>query len=139
MQTIANVSCQLTSIELLESVINSARHTLEDLPIYQFDIQIEHRTQVDKGILFALCSIIVLSEDKNYEYGSIKTNCVFQLDDLSRFVNPELKQVKLPEQLTVIINSITISTSRGVMFANFRGTHLHNAVLPILDPKVFGR
>jgi uncharacterized protein YbbC (DUF1343 family) len=36
-----------------------------------------------------------------------------------------------------MLNSISLSTTRGAMFSTFKGTFLHGAVLPIIDPKQF--
>ena len=44
---------------------------------------------------------------------------------------------ELPTDIIVTINSISISTIRGIMFSTFKGTYLHNAFLPIIDPKSF--
>jgi hypothetical protein len=36
-----------------------------------------------------------------------------------------------------MLNRISISTTRGAMFSTFKGTFLHAAILPIVDPKNF--
>lgn len=46
-------------------------------------------------------------------------------------------QVSFPDNILVTFNSISISTMRGLMFAQFKGTFLHNAILPIIDPGSF--
>jgi len=35
------------------------------------------------------------------------------------------------------VNSIALSTTRGLLFAQFRGTPLHNTILPLIDPADF--
>lgn len=47
--------------------------------------------------------------------------------------------VTLPQDLADILNSISISTTRGLMFSAFKETFLHNAFLPIIDPKQFSQ
>jgi hypothetical protein len=38
----------------------------------------------------------------------------------------------IPGDLEGMLKQISISTIRGFMFSEFRGTHLHKAILPIL-------
>jgi hypothetical protein len=48
-----------------------------------------------------------------------------------------VNEVKLPSDIIIAMNSISISTIRGIMFSTFKGTYLHNAFLPVIDPKSF--
>ena len=53
------------------------------------------------------------------------------------FLNKLLDWISISEPLDIFIstlNSISISTTRGMMFSAFRGTFLHNAILPLIDP-----
>ena len=59
----------------------------------------------------------------------------FEFENLASFVVD--KEVKLPSDIIIAINSISISTIRGIMFSTFKGTYLHNAFLPVIDPKAF--
>jgi hypothetical protein len=63
-----------------------------------------------------------------------KALCIFELAGLDslNWKAPESKAFRL--QLSVIWNGIAISTIRGMMAADFKGTFLHPAVLPIIDP-----
>jgi len=47
------------------------------------------------------------------------------------------KPLELPEPLATTLNSVSISTTRGLMFAIFRGSFLRKAVLPVVDPTLF--
>ncbi len=42
--------------------------------------------------------------------------------DVESFLNKENNKVELPQGLIDVLNSISLSTSRGVMFTLFRGT-----------------
>ncbi len=41
----------------------------------------------------------------------------------------------IPDSLSEILNSVSISTTRGVMHSTLKGTFLNNAILPIIDTK----
>ena len=73
----------------------------------------------------------------NYDiYHKIKENekRIFEVENFADFINEENGDVNLPEILSNSLNSITLSTVRGLMFSGFKGTFLHNAILPVIDP-----
>lgn len=53
-------------------------------------------------------------------------SCTFNIKNIAE-IN------KLPKKAFDTLNDIAISTVRGLMFSSFRGTFLHNAILPIVD------
>ena len=56
---------------------------------------------------------------------------------MNDFFNKQHTLVDLPQEFITLLNSIALSTTRGVMFSQFRGTVLHNAILPIIAPAKF--
>lgn len=60
-----------------------------------------------------------------------------ELETLNDYYDKETNSVFLPEPLILTLNSISISTLRGIIYSEFRGTFLQNATLPIIDPKVY--
>ncbi|MBW6498128.1 MAG: hypothetical protein K0B09_07060 [Bacteroidales bacterium] len=131
------INFQLKNIELIETCINSPQKQLDGNSVFQFDINLEHRVSVDGNNVFVICSISVLNDTKGQVFGNIKASCIFEVKELSQFLDKKTKKHKLPGSFILTLNSISISTLRGLMFSFFRGTYLHNAVLPIIDPKDF--
>ena len=137
--TQTDLNFQLKNIELIETCINAPKKQLAEDTVFQFDINLEHRISIDGDIVFVICSISVLDETKDQVFGKIKAGCIYEVKNLSQFLVAKTKKHTLPEPLIITLNSISISTIRGVMFSFFRGTYLHNAVLPIIDPKEFSQ
>ncbi|MEI6436949.1 MAG: hypothetical protein WCP32_19155 [Bacteroidota bacterium] len=135
-QTLA-MKFQIRAIELLETCINSPKLPLGEETVFQFDINLEHRIVAEKGIVIVICSVSVLNEDREQLFGKLKSSCLYDVENLSEFINPDTKSVELPEPFGVTLNSVSLSTTRGLMFSFFRGTFLHNAIMPILDPTTF--
>ena len=135
-QTIA-ANFQIKAIELLDSCINSPKFPLSEETVFQFDINLEHRISVEKSMVIVICSVSILDESKEQLLGKLRSSCIYAVENLSHFINSDSKAVELPEPFTVTLNSVSLSTTRGLMFSFFRGTVLHNAVLPILDPASF--
>jgi hypothetical protein len=77
-----------------------------------------------------------LNEAKDILLGTLTTSHIFYIENYDEVVTKnESNETVLPNSLIVTLNSISLSTTRGVMWATFKGTILHNALLPMLGPK----
>ncbi|MCF8302484.1 MAG: hypothetical protein K9I94_04340 [Bacteroidales bacterium] len=126
---------EIKAIELLDTSLSAPDKPLANNTIFQFDIKLEHRIGFEKNLLVVICTITVLDDSKNKTFGKVRTSCVYEILDLSKFFNDDEKQFDMPENLITKLNSISIATTRGIMFSCFKGTFLHKAILPIVDPQ----
>jgi hypothetical protein len=53
------------------------------------------------------------------------------------FKEPKETSIVLPIEVENFFKSIAISTSRGIIYSELRGTTLHNAILPVIDMATF--
>ncbi len=133
-----NIEIQLKCIELLSS--NLQKHAFGAISHNSFNFNVNIETKVDdlNKLLFAIVYVEILTEDQSQVLGGISVNCIFDLKNFDELIKFESTgKHTLPQELVDIMNSISLSTTRGVMFATFKGTPLHNAFLPIIDPKPF--
>lgn len=133
-----NIEIQLKGIELLN--IDQRLSTADTINIrnFNFNINIETKADAPNKLLFTINHIEILNENHSQVFGGISVSCIFELKNFDELIKIESEgKFTLPQQLVDIINSISLSTTRGVMFATFKGTPLHNAFLPIIDPKPF--
>lgn len=130
------VKFALKNIELLDFSFKRLQKSYIENSLFHFDIKLEHKINKEKNLLFSIISIGIFNEKDELELGSITASCVFEIQNLSDYIL-ENNKIDLPEHILFTFNSITISTARGMMFTLFRGTYLHNALLPIVDPKAF--
>ena len=65
----------------------------------------------------------------------VNINIFYVVENIKNFENKKEKKMEFPEDFSIALNSVSISTLRGIMFSQFRGTYLHNAFLPIVNPK----
>lgn len=113
--------------------INLMDYRLSPTPItpptaFEFDLEIQQLHQ-PKDALSWITTILVIKDDLNIICGNLTMCCSFRVENLSEILKDE-EQV---QKLNLMLNQITISTARGVLFGLFRGTFLHNAILPVLD------
>lgn len=132
------VDLQLKSIELLKGSISLPSVPEVSLNNFNFNISLESKADATNKILFVIVSVEIRSEDQNHVLGSLAVSCIYSIVNFDEVVKIEADgKLDIPQPLVEILNSISISTTRGVMFSTFKGTFLHNSFLPIVDPRSF--
>ena len=131
-----NVSFQLKGIELNSMNLNQPQIPLNQERNYNFNINVEQRINIEEKLVIVSTTIDLIHEADKLIHASIKTSCIFLVENLQVF-NSDADQVKLPDQFVVALNSISLSTTRGIMFSQFKGTFMHNVFLPIVNPAAF--
>lgn len=133
-----SIDLQLKSIELLKGSISLPSVPGVSLNNFSFDISLESKADAGNKFVFVIVSVEIRSEDQNHVLGSLVTSCIYGLANFDEIIKIDADgKVNLPQPLVELLNSISISTTRGVMFSTFKGTFLHNAFLPIVDPRSF--
>ncbi|MBC7426106.1 MAG: hypothetical protein H7321_06185, partial [Bacteroidia bacterium] len=70
--------------------------------------------------------------------GEISASFIYKADDFEYAVITTTDgNLSIPDSVMDNLNSLSISTMRGIVFTTFKGTFLHNAYLPIIDPTAF--
>lgn len=134
-----NVNFQLKGIELLEFSLKNPQIPLNLERTYNFNINIEQRINNEEKLVIVITSVDLIHEEDQQCHASIKTSCIFVVENLENFTLPDSNVVNLPDQFVVTLNSISLSTTRGIMFSSFKGTFMHNVYLPIVNPSDFSR
>lgn len=131
------IEFQLTNIEILESEIKAPSEPLPNNIIFSFDIALEQRFNVEQELIFVICDITTFpQENSEQKLGKYRSSCIFKVKNLKEYI-AENKKINLSENFIITINSVALSTTRGLMFSFFKGTFLHGAILPLLDPSQY--
>jgi hypothetical protein len=127
---------KLRSIELLNGSLVRPENNPKDLTSFLFNVRIDQDIDKNKKLVFTIVHVDIHSIQSEKDVGSISVSHIYEIANFDDTVNIEPEdKFTLPEGLTDILNSISISTTRGVMFSTFKGTFLHHAMLPIVNPK----
>jgi hypothetical protein len=129
------ITFQLKAIELLNFEMNHPENPLPPVLTYHFNLNLEQRLNPENKLVVIVTKVEVLHEDKQTKLASLRASCIFELTNFDDFINKDSKKVSFPENAIATLNSISISTVRGIMFSQFKGTFLHNAILPLIDTK----
>lgn len=131
------LSFKIVAIEIMESILNQPHIPILEENIFQFDISSEQRIHAADGHIIVICTITIFNDIRDQQLARSKSSCIFAVNDLVRYTDKKSDTINLPEDFRVNLNSIAISTSRGILYSFLRGTYLHNAILPIVNPSSF--
>lgn len=107
-----------------------------------FRITLQHRFDAENDVLTVDVELgIGPADQEDPAIAQLRLECSYQLFEYEKWLvaQPEDKRQPgvLPSGLAVTFNSISISTTRGVLYERLRGTPLQNLVLPVIDPASF--
>lgn len=92
----------------------------------------------DKNYVEVTTEVQIYKEGENNEdIAELKVKTVFAIQNAD--ILNENGELYLPKNLLVAFNSISISTTRGILFTKFQGTSIDNFILPLVDPKKFSQ
>lgn len=131
------IGFQLKVIELLDFSLINPKKLIPPQIVFNFDIKIEHKILAENNFVAVVVTIDIYGDQKEQKYGSLMASCIYEVQELKEYIDPKKSIPDLPETFMTAVNSISISTVRGILFSQLRGTFLHNAILPVVDPKAF--
>jgi len=124
-------------VELIKSQINPVVpnfHAKE----FQFTLHLETRLDPTQRLVFVTTSADVKADNKPEMLASVSSACIYGVENFDEVFKKSGDMYDIvDDQLMFPLLSISISTLRGIMFEQFRGTYLHQAYVPIIDPKQF--
>jgi hypothetical protein len=129
---------ELNAVDIAQFTINpysSAPLKRED---FEFSIQVEQKTDSANKLIQVMVIIQVLLQGKQDKLASLSVLCDFYITNYDEALTMTSEESSLVTEFNNTISSISISTSRGVLFTLLKGTYLHQAILPVfslLKPK----
>ncbi len=116
----------IKNIELLNFTLSPAPNEMPKE--FHFEARISQQIQQKDKSIIAIISINI--KDKNgSQLGTLSSSSAYEVENLL----DHIKDKNSLNDIGLKINKITVSMVRGLMFGVFRGTFLHNALLPIVD------
>lgn len=132
------INFRITGAELFEANLNPQDDNLKDNQVFNYDIRLEHKHNISTQTLLVVCKVTIRGQEKAEVYGRYKAGCSFYIENIDEFVkDKEGEIIDIPQDFIITLNSLTISTVRGMMASFYRGTYLHDTILPIVNPALF--
>lgn len=131
------VQLKMKGVELVKSQINqpAANFSAKE---FQFTLNIETKLDPLQQLAFIIVSVDIMADGKPDILATISSACIFGIDNFEEvFKKISEDKYDTSDNVMFMLISISISTLRGIMHEQLRGTYLHMAFLPIVDPKQF--
>ena len=134
------VTYKISAIETLDLEMKHPKQQNIDFNTFHFDLKLQHRINAEKKLVFVITNITIMDKEKSNQVGYLETSCIFEVENFNDYLSSDNdNNVKFPDTFINEINSMAISTTRGIMFSEFKGTFLHKAVLPVFQTEQLQR
>jgi len=127
---------QIKGIEILDTSIVRPKNRIDGNTIFGFELQAQHSFNLERELVIVTCNVEVLDNNSKDKLGHVNASCLYYVEDFEQYFDKEKNTSNLPQGVITMLNSISISTIRGVMYGIFRGTFLNGAILPIVNPNM---
>lgn len=133
-----DIKVKFKGLELLSKTL--IQRPMEDFSgtSFHFDIKADAKINSQLKLILIFIDLKIRELDKEQILGSISVGCGFEVENFEDVIVKKNDLYDIPKGVDAFVKSISISTARGVMFSEFRGTYLSNALLPIIivDPSL---
>ncbi len=127
------ISFSIKGIEIVNSAIMAPAGVGA---VYNFNFELKFRTIINQkeGVLSVFSDAVIKDLSINTQVGQYSALFHYAVSDLENVLikngqNPS----EIPQPLLNALLGISASTLRGMMFEAFKGTFLHDAILPVVD------
>lgn len=127
---------RFVGIELLGVQIIHPNNPELNLDEFSFNIEIKAGVSKEEKKVIVSTNVETQNKDKSITLGNISVNCIFIIENFEELIILQKENANIPTYIIEVLNSLSYSTVRGIMWNEFKGTFLHNAVLPVIDPKL---
>ncbi len=128
----------IKTIEILSHSISSQGRPLPEELTFNFNVRVEFKTNETPNNLFVVVHVEIENIKAKSIIGQFSLSCIFNIKNMNKILKiQDNGPLDIPREFLNDLIEISISTTRGVMFSTFKGTFLHNAILPILDVNQF--
>lgn len=128
------VKLEIKHIEILEFYFRHPKRIFPENSPFRFDFQIGVNVNSDKDRITVNSKYKIYFDEEKESIANAEISCVYHVENLNQ-LESESENNELPNEFVEKLNSISISTCRGVLFTLFRGTPLHTVILPIINPQ----
>lgn len=130
---VKNLTIRLHGIEIVEKSLTATPLPPENQE-FNFDFDAKSGIDTDRKLLVVLLELSIRKGNEPNVIAKLTTATAFELPNIDQEL-PKLEngQYGIPNELDAMVKSIAISTARGILFSEFRGTPLHKAFLPLIQ------
>lgn len=126
----------LKGVELLHSSLVRPPANSPDLTYLKYHIKFDYQIDKEKKLVFIIVNIRIDTFPAEAEVGKMVVSHIYEIADFDHEIKiKDGDKFSIPKELTAMLNDISISTTRGIMYSIYKGTFLHQAILPLVKQK----
>lgn len=130
---VKNFSIRLHGLEIVEKMYKVTEPIPEN-QVFNFDFTAKAGIDEDRKLLVVLLELTTRKGDDTNAIAKLTTATAFEMPNLSQELQKGENGIyTIPNELDMLVKSIAISTARGILFSELRGTPLHRALLPLIQ------
>lgn len=100
---------------------------------FSFEIQVEIRIKPELSLVIPYVSVKVKDINNSEPLATFIIACLFHVIDFNHVVKLKENGVyHVPQELEKTIKPVSISTIRGIIYSELRGTYLSKAIMPVI-------
>lgn len=132
-----NIEFRIHSIELTEKTFYIPEFKNNRVPDTQFDVSLNINIDKSNKRIINAVQVKISAIPDAVVVASVTVVCSFDVVNFEEVITESNNQFSIPDPVAETLNILSIGTTRGVMFSEFKGTWLHHSLLPVIDPKSF--
>ncbi|HLX90807.1 MAG TPA: hypothetical protein VKR32_03945 [Puia sp.] len=101
---------------------------------FNFNVTAGTTVNAENKIVMAMVTVIISEHPgPGPTLATFLISCVFQLEKFDEIIKKDEKGIyTVPPEVDNLFRPVAISTCRGIIFSELRGTYLHNAIMPVV-------
>lgn len=124
---------KIHGIELVSFSIQPQQAREYGRDTFEFNIQQEQKTNAEKRLIIVFTTVTIKEVAKDSSLANLQVACGFEIPSFESLVKKDKEgNFLIPHDLNIAVNRIAIATTRGILYAQLRGSYLQNSTLPVL-------
>lgn len=100
---------------------------------FNFQVTVETKVQPAGKLVIPFIYVKIMFVDNTDSIADFTIACAFYIEEFEKIILPNEEGVyTVPQDFDNLIRPISISTARGVIASDLRGTYLQNAIMPVI-------
>lgn len=124
------------ALEGIELASFELKPKLKDINVEKFFIDINAQvtaTPIPKPLALTVTNVVVREFEGTIEHAKLSVIIAFRVENFDEAFPVVDGNHTIPPGVNAFLTSLSISTARGILFAELRGTYLNRAIIPIID------
>lgn len=133
MKEVSEIAMRLVNIEILAKIVRGRPANFED-NFFTFNIKAETKISQEKKYVLVFLSVSIIPGDGEEPIANYKVVTIFEFPEFDEMIKlNEQNEYAIPTEVDQFCKSIAISTTRGIIYSELKGTYLHNAIMPLVN------